>query len=202
MFTPHYIEDSKYVSNKDNNKNIINSIIKYAKDKYNINIFLGNEVYFNNNIIELYKNGEITTLNNSRYMLIEIPMYSKINNLKSSIFEIISYGIIPIIAHPERYESYYKDFDFFIELHEMGVLFQLNYASLIGTYGRKAKYMAKKLLKLNLISFLGSDIHSPKENKYDYLNKCLNIIKKYVSQEDFTNLTENNFARIIYDKEI
>jgi tyrosine-protein phosphatase YwqE len=62
--------------------------------------------------------------------------------------------------------------------------------------------MAKKLLKLNLISFLGSDIHSPKENKYDYLNKCLNIIKKYVSQEDFTNLTENNFARIIYDKEI
>lgn len=83
IFTPHYILDSRFMSSKSTNEKIIEPIILFAKEEYNINVFLGNEVYCNTEIWNLYKKGEITTLNGSRYMLIEIPMYSKINNVKS-----------------------------------------------------------------------------------------------------------------------
>ena len=53
-------------------------------------------------------------------MLVEIPMHSKINEVKSIFFELISNGIVPILAHPERYEAYYKDYEFFLYVKKYG----------------------------------------------------------------------------------
>lgn len=202
IFTPHYILDSRFMSNKSTNERIIEPIIKFAKEEYNINVFLGNEVYCNSEMLDLYKRGEISTLNNSRYMLIEIPMYSKINNVKSIFFELISNGITPILAHPERYTAYYNDLDFFFELREMGVLMQMNASSIVGEYGSKAKKMVTKLLKANLISFVGSDIHSDHERKNDLIPKIEKKLKKIVGEDQFIEITSNNFARVIRNDDI
>lgn len=202
IFTPHFILDSKYMSTREENQKIFTPIKKIAKDDYNINIFLGNEVYCNNDIMRLYKEGLISTLNDSRYMLIEIPMYSKMNNVKDIFFELISNGITPILAHPERYTAYYDDIIFFKELRSMGVLLQINFPSLVGEYGPKAKRMAKKLLKQNLISFVGSDIHSDKENKNDEIAKSEKILKRIVGEAAFVEITANNFARVVRNDDI
>lgn len=202
IFTPHFILDSRFMSTKSENERIIAPIIKFAKEEYNINVFLGNEVYCNNEMLRLYNEGLISTLNNSRYLLIEIPMYSKMNNLKSLFFELISNGIIPILAHPERYTAYYNDIDFFMELRQMGVLMQMNASSLVGDYGSKAKKMVTKLLKANLISFVGSDIHSDHENKNNFIPKIEKKLKKIVGEDRFIDITANNFARVIQNKEV
>lgn len=202
LFTPHYILDSRFVSSKETNKIIFEEVKKIAKEEYNINVFLGNEVYCNNEMLRLYKEGLISTLNDSRYMLIEIPMYSKMNNIKSLFFELLSNGIVPILAHPERYTAYYKDYDFFYELRSMGVLLQINYPSLMGTYGTKAKKMATKLLKMNLISFVGSDVHSENEGKCEMIPKVEKKLKKIVGEEQFIEITVNNFARVVRNEEI
>lgn len=202
MFTPHYITDSRFASNKKNNLSIFEPIRKYAKEQYNINVFLGNEVFVCENMLSLYKSGEISTLNNSRYLLFELPMSNKLNYIKSIIFELTSNGIVPILAHPERYTAYYNDLDFFFELKNMGVLLQINYASLVGAYGIKAKKMAKKLLKYNLIDFVGSDIHSPHDDKYVNNAKSMKVLKKLVDENEFIAITENNFAKVIYNEEI
>lgn len=202
IFTPHYILDSRFTSSKQNNLSIIKPIIEFAKKEYNINVFLGNEVYCNTEMLDLYKKGLISTLNDSRYLLIEIPMYSKMNNLKSIFFELISNGITPILAHPERYTAYYNDINFFMELREMGVLMQMNASSLVGNYGTKAKKMAVKLLKNNLISFVGSDIHSDHDNHNDLIPKIEKKLKKIVSEDTFIDLTANNFARVIRNDDI
>lgn len=202
IFTPHFILDSRFMSEKKENMEIIKPIIEFAKNEYNINVFLGNEVYCNTEMLELYKKGIISTLNDSRYMLIEIPMYSKMNNVKSIFFELISNGITPILAHPERYTAYYKDLDFFMELREMGVLMQMNATSLIGGYGPKAKKMVKKLLKANLISFIGTDIHSDHDSHNDLLEQVEKKLKKIVSEDTYIDITSNNFARVIRNDEI
>ena len=134
-------------------------------------------------------------------MLVEIPMHSKINEVKSIFFELISNGIVPILAHPERYEAYYKDYEFFYTLRSMGVLMQINFVSLTGLYGRQAKTMAKNLLKLNLISFVGSDIHHP-DNRFNYLKKCEKIILKCVGVEKSKAILEDNFTKVIKNEEI
>ena len=202
MFTPHFILDSRYMSSKKDNEKKFLSIKEIAENEYNINVFLGNEVYCTNKILELYKKKKIKTLNDSRYMLIEIPMHSKMNNVKSIFFELISNGIVPILAHPERYTAYYNDLDFFLELRNMGVLMQINGSSLVGDYGNQAKKMAKKLLKANLISFIGSDIHSDYEKKYDYIPKIEKKLKKIVGEEKFIDITMNNFAKVIANNDI
>ncbi|MCH5167223.1 MAG: hypothetical protein J1F35_04945 [Erysipelotrichales bacterium] len=201
MFTPHYMLDSRYVSPRANNEKIFSEVKKIA-DEYGINVFLGNEVYCNDQIVDLLKRKEIKTLNDSKYILIEIPLYQKINNAKSIFLEVKSAGLIPILAHPERYASYYDDLDFFLELRSMGVLMQINASSLVGDYGKHAKKMAVKLLKANLISFVGSDMHSDKESKYDYLPKIEKKLKKIVGEHDFIELTVNNFARVVNNVEI
>lgn len=200
MFTPHYIVDSRYISEVRENSAIFNNIKEHAKH-LGVNVYLGNEVYCGNNILEYLENKKITTLNNSRYMLIEIPLYNKMNNVKNIFFELISNGITPILAHPERYTSYYLDFDFFRSLIEMGVLLQINYPSLVGTYGKKAKRMAKKLLKYKMVTFIGSDVHNESTDAYDNLESALKKIKRY-AKEDYEDIVYNNFLKVINNEEI
>lgn len=201
MLTPHFIEESSYTSDFANNNEIFKRI-SFIASSYGINVYLGNEVYFTTNVLELLNNGKITTLNGGRYMLIEIPLYSKANNVKNVFFELISNGIVPILAHPERYESYYGDIDFFLELVEMGVLLQINYVSILGMYGRKAKKQVKKLLKKHLVSFVGSDIHSLRGDRYGVSSKALKKISKLVSDKEFKDIVENNFIKVINNEDI
>lgn len=201
MFTPHYMKGSKYTSNKKNNIDIFVGIKDIALE-YGIQVYLGNEIFICEDIVDLLKNGEVASLNNSRYVLVEIPMYSKLNNVNNIFEEMLECGYVPILAHPERYDYYYEKLDFFKELHDMGVLFQVNMPSIIGVYGRKAKSMAKKLLKMKLIDFVGSDIHSAKEKKYDQLDKAEKKIRRYVGEEQAQNIIYKNFDKVIENAEL
>lgn len=201
LFTPHYIVDSRFEKTKEENRAIFEKMKNVAKFM-GINVYYGNEVYCSAEILSLYKEGKIATLNNSRYMLIEIPLNTKMHNVKEIFFELLSHGIVPILAHPERYTAYYEDYNFFYDLRKMGVLMQLNFPSLVGFYGRQAEKMAKMLLKYNLISFVGSDLHSNRDEKYEKMEKAKNIIVKIVGEVNAKEIMENNFLRVIYNQEI
>ena len=196
VLTPHYIVDSRYMSTANDNLVPFKQVKDYA-DGLGINVYLANEVYLSKEVVELYKSGKIATINNSRYMLVEIPMYGKLNNVKSIFFELLSAGVVPILAHPERYTAYHGDIDFFKELRQMGVLLQANYPSLLGFYGKDAKKMLKKLLKADLISFVGSDVHSINEQKYELIPKMKQKLTKLVGKEKMSELTESNFMKVI-----
>lgn len=79
---------------------------------------------------------------------------------------------------------------------------QINFPSLVGEYGGHAKKMAKMLLKYNLISFVGSDIHDYKETKYQCVPKAEKIIKKLVGEKKFIEITDTNFEKVINNEEI
>ena len=180
--TSHYIENS-YDITKRERKNIINEI-KSKSDIENINIKLynGAEAYISNNIYELIEKEELPTLNNSKYLLMELPMNNKVLYLENVIYSLESKGITPIIAHPERYSYVQKDIKFVEELVERGVLFQANYGSIIGKYGNDASKSVKKLLKKKLIHFLGTDTH--KSNSiYTQMNIILKKLEKITGKE-------------------
>jgi len=201
MLTPHYIENSKYNCNNKNKNTLLKEIKKEAlKRKININIYLGNEVMVNNNLIELF-NTEIVTLNNSKYLLIELPMDKEFDDLDLVIKKLIDNGVIPIIAHPERY-AYVKDnYKWVNDYLNMGVLFQSNYESLFDKYGKEAKKTLKKLLKHNMVHFLASDIHRG-DSKYN-LNKLHSKLKRIIHDENIINsLLKDNFTKVIKNENI
>lgn len=201
MITPHYIENSKYNCNNKNKKQLFTKIKQEAKKRgININIYLGNEIMVNNNIMNLF-NTEIATLNASKYLLIELPMEKEFDDLDLVIKELTNNGVIPIIAHPERY-SYVKDnYKWLEEYLKMGVLFQSNYESLFGKYGKEAKKTIKKLLKHNMVHFLASDIHH--ESSKCNLKKLHKKLKRIIKSEDNINdLLNNNFTKVIKNEDI
>jgi protein-tyrosine phosphatase len=99
MLTPHYIIGSNYNANNAKKKKLLNELKKKTK----INLYYGNEVYIDNDVVEYIKKGEISTLNDSRYLLVEFPLNEKLDLAFTLIQNIIKCGYVPIIAHPERY---------------------------------------------------------------------------------------------------
>lgn len=200
VLTPHYIKDSIYnVNNKDKEKKIKELVKKIKEEKININIYLGNEVYIDEDVIELLKNKEICTINDSKYLLIELPFNHKSFILEEVLYRLKKEGIVPIIAHPERYIVYYNDLEFFESLLEKGCLFQGNIGSLYNRYGSKSKKMLIKMLKKNMIHFLGSDIHHGEDTIYEkHIEKdLLKIIK---DKEKVFNLLKGNALEVINEE--
>ena len=93
------------------------------------------------------------------HILIETSYLAKPLNFDTLVFEIMSNGYTPILAHPERYISFLSYNDY-LELKHKGVKFQLNIISLAGIYGNEVKELAIKLLLAGLYDFIGTDIHS------------------------------------------
>lgn len=158
-------------------------------------IILGSEIFLSYNILDLLKEYKASTINGTNYILCELPLRSPFPNLKDVIRNLRENDYKLILAHPERYYSVQKNFDLLYELSDLGILFQCNYGSIIGNYGLSAKFTIKKMLKYELVSFFGSDVH--RENSiYTQLPKALNKISKLVSEEYLKDLTTNN-AEII-----
>lgn len=199
VLTPHYIENSNYTTNNKEKQNLLKTLKNKIKG---INLYLGNEVFINNNLEELLNQQEISTINNSRYLLIEFPMNQKLKTITNTIYELKIKGIIPIIAHPERYKYVKKDITIVDEWIEEGALLQANYGSIVGVYGRKTKKTLKKLLKKNKISILATDIHYPNSEIYKNIEKSKKKIKRIIGEEKLTELTITNPKKIIQNKEI
>lgn len=201
ILTPHYIRDSKYNANNKLKEKIFKDLKKRVKDeKININLYLGNEVYIDEGIPNLLKS-EIKTLNKTKYMLIELPLNNEYKIIDDVLNEIKVNGLIPIIAHPERYSSYYGNYDFFNHLIQNGCLLQGNIGSLAGKYGKNAKKMLKNLLKRDMITVIGTDIHHSGSSILDInVEKCLKKIVK--DPEKIEALMYKNAMKIIKNEKI
>ncbi len=197
ILTPHYIENTNYTCDISRKNDIIRELKKYT----NINLYTGNEVYITENIKELLDNGKISTLNNSRYLLIELPMNNKIVDVESILYELIRINIVPIIAHPERYSYVQKDIRYLDSLKDIGVLFQGNYESLFGKYGTGAKKTLKRLIKLDYITFLGSDMH---RLGYEYHQNKLErkLLRLTRNKDKVSDLIDSNIFKVINNEEI
>lgn len=123
-----------------------------------------------------------------------------VNYLSEVIFEIKASGLIPVIAHPERYSYVQNNPNLVGELIKNDVLFQANFASISGYYGEKAKKTLIKLLKANMIHFLGSDSH--KSEKYDKIEDNIKELEKIVSKEKIEELTTINAKHILENTKI
>ena len=193
ILTPHYIKGNTYnINNKEKlyKLNILKEEVK--KNKININLYLGNEIYISTSIVEDIQKGNAYTLNNSKYLLFELPFHNKIINIKDIIYEIKLEGYIPILAHPERYEYFQKNYHLVDELKEEGLLFQSNYASIIRYYGKESEKLLKYMLKKKYINYLGTDIHHLSQTTIiDNFKKIEKKLMKIVGEEYYKEIITN-----------
>lgn len=201
IFTPHYIKNSKYNCNNKDKLAILNELNKRLEtEKIAIKTYLGNEVFFTDNLLELLEKQEISTLNNSKYLLIEFPMSRIYNNTFEIIYELINKGYIPILAHPERYHIFQEHPEEIERFLKMGVQLQGNVGSIFGKFGSRAKKISKMFLKKKYYTFLGTDIHRELNFNSQKLIKKLQRITK--DKNYIEDILENNFDKIINNEDI
>lgn len=203
VLTPHYIEGSTYNAyNLKKQKKFDELKEELKKQDIKIKLFLGNEVMISSSMLKLLDEQEITTINETKYLLMELPMKNIANNLDDVIFRLRSAGIIPIIAHPERYKIIQDEPKIAFNWVRQGALLQSNLGSVYGGYGKEAQKTLHKLLKRHAISFLASDIHHDNQSVYNRLSKIkLELIKKY-DVSYIGSLISLNASKVLQNEEV
>jgi len=200
--TSHYLEDYDFIADDKQRKQWIDVLVQNMPEEVEkINLHIGSEIYINHDMVELLESKKASTLGDSNYVLFELSMNRKISNLKNIIYNLLEKGYIPIIAHPERYKFVQEDPNYLIELIELGVYFQANFASIVGLYGKEPQNTVKLLLKNNMIHFFGSDVHR-QNTIYSRMPEILKEIKKVISEQKLQELTEINPKLVLENKKI
>ena len=199
--TSHYIE-GQYEFNKLDREYIIDAINKKLQiENINVKIHIGAEGYISNNLPKLLEERTIPALGNSRYVLFELPMNSKIMYTENIIDSLLEKGLVPVIAHPERYSIVQSDIEIAIQWVKKGALLQCNYPSIIGTYGNNAKTTLIKLINSNAVHFLGSDAHRP-NSFYTKIEGMKNEFIKEIGEEYFQELSYENPKLVLKNEHI
>lgn len=201
VLTSHYME-GYYETDSKEREVWLNAIYQNLGAKnINVSLYLGNEIYMSDSIIKLLEDGKASTINETSYVLFELPLNAEPLNLYDIIYQMQQCKVVPILAHPERYEFVKSDPVLIYDLIKKGVLMQANYGSIIGQYGEKTKIMVTKLLENNMIHMLGSDVHRQK-TIYSKIPQCLEKIEKIVGKEKLEILTNTNPNLVLNNKRI
>jgi tyrosine-protein phosphatase YwqE len=129
------------------------------KEQVDIDITAAAE-YFIDEIFyaRLQKGEELLPIKNNM-VLVEISFVSPPRELNHVIFDMVTGGYQPILAHPERYAFYHHKKDIYEQFKHQGCLLQVNMLSLIGYYGKQIQDTAIHLAKNGMIDLIGTDLH-------------------------------------------
>jgi protein-tyrosine phosphatase len=161
----------------------------------NIRVHLGNELYIDSALAELLRKHQVNTMADSRYILVELPISGEFQDYQDILLSLMYSGYKVILAHPERYHTFQKDFSHVEELAEQGILFQCNLGSAIGQYGRSAKKTLKKLMKGKYIFAFGSDIHRKRD--YSEITRAQKKIARYYKKDELEQILVKNPSAVI-----
>jgi len=183
--TPHFYPHSDTI--EDFKARVASSLLLLNELSTNLpNIILGCELFYFNGISKSEYIHDFT-INKSRYILLEPDPYE----LTSGLMEEILYlknelGIIPIIAHIERYHKT-RGFRAFLKfVKENKILTQVNASSF---FDKSYTRTLKKLFKNGIVTFVATDTHSLR--RPPMMDSALLEIEKRYSKAEKEHLLSN-----------
>lgn len=202
FLTPHlmYWENAESLYDKRERKfEVLSEILE--EEEISLNIKKGFEILCDDDIFDI-KYFKPYTLCESRYILIEFdffkPTYEDVdawcNYLKS-------FGLVPIIAHPERYEFFLNDYSAIDKLSKKGNLFQINSGSAAGMFGEEVQDFAERMINCGFADFFGSDAHDLRFRNTD-MSYCFENFPYGIDEEVVEKALYVNPRKIIKDEQI
>lgn len=165
-----------------------------------IQIYPGNELYYSEGMISALKNGEAHTINGTRYVLVEFPIYESFYYIERGLRNLQNAGCWPIIAHVERYQSLQSE-EKIRQLIELGVYIQINASSVAGKAGIPTRMFCTKLLRKGLVHIVATDAHGSKRRR-PVIKDCLRLIDRIAGENYRRAISEENPEKIIKGERI
>ena len=124
-----------------------------------LQLVTGADVHIAPDLVSAISSGRVLTLNDTRYILLELPHHVAPPHADECFFQLLTAGYVPIFTHPERLSWIPQHYDFLHRLAASGVLMQITAGSLVGSFGKRAQYWAERMLNEGLVHVIASDMH-------------------------------------------
>lgn len=161
-----------------------------------IDMHLGCEFHVNMNMVEMLREKRVLTMAGSRYVLTEFSGPASQSQIRERLYSLISSGYKPIIAHVERCAKLRSDMNFVEEMVEMGARIQVNAESIMGKEGFGTKRFCMKLMKADLLHFVGTDSHGS-SYRVPKLKDAYLLVAKKMGEDYAEQIFIENPARMI-----
>lgn len=110
-------------------------------------------------------------------------------------------GLVPVVAHPERYDAVQRDPGLAAWCFSRGMLLQLNKGSLLGLLGSRAEDTALHLLSHGLAHLIASDAHDDRFRTTGF-RSLLPVLEPICHPDYIALLLHGNPRRILRDEPI
>lgn len=179
VVTPHYRSGRFRGDRRQTDKVLAEVRAAMEEEGIHINLYPGCEIYYRSELEEKLESGQLSTMNDTEYVLVEFSPMEDFMYIRSAMDELFSIGYTPILAHVERVQCIEKKIEYARELKKMGCELQVNASSIMGDTGFWCKRFVHKLLKEELVDYIGTDAHNTDVRK-PAIKKCAELLyKKY-----------------------
>lgn len=186
--TPHVIGDFYKNTPEIINRELNRLKIACADAGINVELSAAAEYMLDDYFLRILKEKDQILPVYKNYILTELPYTVMPMNVNEMVFEIITAGYKPILAHPERYFYYHKTPDEYANLKDMGFLLQVNLLSLTGYYGAPVAKAAKFIFDNGLADLVGTDMHHTRHLEALNKNENIAILNKYLTGKSYNDL--------------
>lgn len=196
--TPHFNIEKISIKDFCNSRNKSLELLESSDEFKSIGIKIktGAEVYYSPMLYDT--DLKPLCIEDTDYILIELPVSSKPYELHKVMQSIINRGYVPVIAHIERYQYFTENPVLLYNLVHDGCLAQVNAGAIIGS-GNSSK-VAMRYLKWELAQIICTDCHSM-EHRPPNIEKALEKVAKKLG-EDYSDWVKKNSNDIFNDRSV
>lgn len=134
-------------------------------------------------------------LGGTRFVLVEWPLHRIPPGTPEILERIAQSGLVPIVAHPERYRGVGPGFGVVREWKQAGALLQGNYGSLAEQNGPAVQAFIVQMLEQGILDYLCSDFHGRRGYTF-YMVDGARILSQLGGDEQLEILGKVNTARL------
>ena len=199
--TPHYYV--QYPTDPARIRAKLAAIEEANASALDVHLYPGNEVLWFDSMTERLQSGEILTLADSHYTLIEFYPEESYQTILRAIRNVRNAGYRPIIAHAERFKAIQEHG--LAEVRDLGAYVQLSteplsHKGLSGLFDRETKFI-QKALRNQEADFLGTDMHRV-DRRPPVLRDAINWIQKNLDADYADAVLQGNAEAILRDEEL
>ena len=197
VFTPHYTP-GKVSAEKEAIVKRMNEVKEAAENAgiQGIKYYCGNEVLYVSGVEELLKQGEIFTIADTKYVLLEFYQGVRYQDMFQGLSRVVRKGYIPVLAHVERYVCLYQSVERIEELRDLGIVIQMNTECFFQRIPDVRMVWYRKLMKAGYVQLISTDAHGA-DRKPPRMRKAVEWLERHCGHELVERVLYENPARLL-----
>lgn len=201
FFTPHY-----GLYNENICAEAFQSVFRDVKEAFltryeDLELYLGNELFYGPETVSALQEGKALRMADTDYVLVEFHPAEDYSTIEKAVQSLVLAGYRPVIAHAERYlclRKYPADAE---ELVYRGARIQVNSGSLLKGPLDGGFRLIRRLLKDDLVHFLGSDCHNDRDRK-PQMKATAEKLRQMTGKEQAERILRGNGERLLRNQPV